>query len=100
MDMKWCKENVPYPSWALGWGSAGTQHSYERFKLSHYGLSSGIEVKAGSKWVAIANPKGSPHMKGSTSTTLSLSDGHFFCELDDPELWELEAVLLTPGTRL
>lgn len=89
-----CALPAPYEAHVLGWGNAGTQHAFEAFRYAPAGFCSAIDVQAGAKLLIIARPKGLLReplpLKASRSVSLS----------DNLSSWDLEAVVLTPGTRL
>lgn len=90
---------VVYPFADLKWGLCGTSGSSSTGHQDPDGHPTGLDVMTGAKWWIIFRPKGSKDFKEFAYVSQYLS-GHFDIDKATCELWDIEAVLLTPGTRL
>lgn len=95
LDMPTCHRDTLYPSQSMRWGLAATSHAHHLWHIDCNGFATVIKVKTGLKWWVVGRPK-------SSSTFSSIS-----CYLDNYELdsindskWDLEAILLLPGSTL
>lgn len=84
------------PAPHLRWGLCATKGASHLWHIDSNGFGTFIDVKTGQKLWIMAHPK-----EGRTfaDITLFLGDGY---QLEEPNegLWDLEAILLEPGTRM
>lgn len=95
-----CDNGLAFPANGVRWGSASMKNAFSRWKIAPNGFGHYIDVKVGSLWVVIGKGKG-----GGDSGWNRLADIHLYGENFDPynvntDVWDLEAVVLTPGMRL
>jgi hypothetical protein len=93
--MPYCGREILYPSSSMRWGLAATTDAHHLYHIDCDGFSTGIKVKAGLKWWVVGRPR-DPSLLSSASVFL---DGF---EVDEPnnDKWDLEGVLLVPGSML
>lgn len=95
VDMPLCNRNVMYPSTSTKWGLAATTGAHHLWHIDCDGFGSVINNKTGFKWWIVGQPM----------------PGHDFSKpseyLDDYDInavndnkWQLEGMLLVPGSRL
>ena len=87
-----------YPAAACRWGLAATSGAYHGFHIDCDGFGTYIEPLTGNKWWIIAKPP-----QGEDFSIFACTDDLFrFVSTDGlaDQGYILEAVLLTPGTRL
>jgi hypothetical protein len=96
IDLPMCGRNVLFPAMSTRWGLAATSGAYHLWHIDCNGFSTYIDTQTGKKWWIVARPKkGSAHF----------SDTELFMkgfDIDGANLnkWDIEAVLLLPGSRL
>ena len=96
VDLPMCGRNILFPVASTRWGLAATAGAHHLWHIDCNGLCTYIDTQTGQKWWIVAWPKqGSAHF---SHTTLYTEDFH----IDGANLdkWDLEAVLLLPGSRL
>jgi hypothetical protein len=91
-------EQVP-PLADIRWGIAGTAGALHWWHLDSNGFGLYTDPKSGLKWWMVGRRPGQGHEFESFSEVSTFLGGY---EVEEPnaELWDLEAVILTPGTRL
>ena len=102
-----CDEKALPPTADIRWGIAATTGALHWWHIDSDGFGTYIDVKTGLKWWIVAKPKkhiplrGSSHYDFSEFASIDLFTQSTY-ELEDPctLVWDLEAVLLSPGTRL
>jgi hypothetical protein len=77
------------------WGLAATAGAMSYFHIDANGLATWIDVKTGSKYWILAKPK-----KPLNFAAISLFTDRYDQEAVNQDKWDLEAVLLLPGSRL
>jgi hypothetical protein len=92
-----CKKRVEYPVVDMVWGLAAMAGAVSYFHIDANGLVTWIDVKTGSKYWILAKPK---PKKTLNFATTSLFTCHYDQEAVNKDRWDLEAVLLLPGSRL
>jgi hypothetical protein len=95
------------PTADIRWGIAATTGAVHWWHIDSDGFGTYIDVQTGMKWWIVAKPKERISFQGSYqydfsefgSINLFTQSGY---ELEKPNtfMWDLEAVALTPGTRL
>lgn len=100
-----CNDQALPPAADIRWGLAATTGALHWWHIDSDGFGTYIDVKAGKKWWVVAKPKGRlPDQVGCDFSDFAhidlFTESHY--EVEDPclTLWDLEAILLTPGTRL
>ena len=82
---------IPPPIGDIRWGIAATLGARTWFHMDSNGFNTFIDVKCGSKaWLCIYDRSG----------RFKLIDAFKDFELDEPGNFQIEVILLTPGTRL
>ena len=82
---------IPPPIGDIQWGLAATPGARTWFHIDSNGFNTFIDVKCGSKvWLCIDDKLG--HFK--------VIDAFKHFKLDEPGDFQIEVILLTPGTRL
>lgn len=92
-----CKKRVEYPVVEMVWGLAATAGAVSYFHIDANGFATWIDVKTGSKYWILAKPK---PKKPLDFAATSLFTCHYDQEAVNEDKWDLEAVLLLPGSRL
>jgi hypothetical protein len=102
-----CDEAVLPPTADIRWGIAATTGAVHWWHIDSDGFGTYIDVKAGMKWWIVAKPKERISFGGSYGHDFSeFASIDLFTrpdyEVEDANIhmWDLEAVMLTPGTRL
>jgi hypothetical protein len=96
VDLPMCGRTVLFPVASTRWGLAATSGAHHLWHIDCDGLCTYIDTQAGLKWWIVARPKnGSTHF---SHTTLFTED--FQINAANLNKWDLEAVLLPPGSRL
>jgi hypothetical protein len=91
-----CKKRVEYPVVETVWGLAATTGAVSFFHLDTNGFATWIDVCAGAKYWILARPK-----KHHDFAKMTLFTKHSYDqEGPNEDYWDLEAVLLLPGTHL
>jgi hypothetical protein len=90
-----CTKWVEYPVVEMVWGLAATVGAVSYFHIDANGFGTWIDVKTGSKYWILAKPK-----KPLDFAAVSLFTDHYDQEDTNMHKWDLEAVLLLPGSRL
>jgi hypothetical protein len=82
------------------WGLAATTGAISWWHVDSNGFGTYVDTKAGLKWWIVARRKGRGHSFESFSEVETFFGRGY--EVDQPNLekWDLEAVVLPPGTRL
>ena len=80
----------------IRWGLAATAGAISWSHVDSNGFGTYIDVKAGSKWWIVARRKGGQH----SFDVESFFNGDHEEDQVNMDRWDLEAVILTPGTRL
>ena len=78
------------------WGLAATKGAVHWWHIDSDGFGTYLDVVTGKKWWIVAKEKNNAPTFGSTSLFL----GEYELEEPNVDLWDLEAILLQPGTRL
>ena len=83
----------------LHWKLAATKDAYHVWHLDSDGCATFVNVVSGSKWWIVARPKGTLDCDTFNTTSLFV---HKDFHLDSPctDLFDVEAVLLQPGSQL
>lgn len=87
-----------YPTTSTRWGIAATSGSYHRWHVDTDGFGTWLDCKTGGKVWFIAIPKAGNGFTQFAARDLFQAD--YSMESNNLHLWNVEAVLLTPGTRL
>jgi hypothetical protein len=102
-----CNESTLPPTADIRWGLAATAGAIHWWHIDSDGFGTYIDVKAGMKWWIIAKPKRRISFQASSQYDFSeFARIDLFTaptyEMEEPctSMWDLEAILLTPGTRL
>ena len=96
VDLPMCNRTVSFPMASTRWGLAATSGAHHLWHIDCNGFCTYIDTQTGSKWWIVAKPKpGSLHFSEATLFT-----EEFDINKANLEKWDLEAVLLLPGSRL
>lgn len=95
LDLPFCGRNISFPAMSCRWGLAATSGAFHLWHTDCNGFSTYIDTQVGYKWWVIARPKQPSDFSGT-----SLFTQEFELNEANGELWDLEAVLLVPGSRL
>lgn len=102
-----CKDLELPPTANIRWGLAATTGALHWFHIDSDGFGTYIDVQTGMKWWIVGKPK--KHISSEASSPYDFSEfariGLLMesgFELEEPctSIMDLEAILLTPGTRL
>jgi hypothetical protein len=91
-----CDGDGPTPASHLRWGLCATKGASHLWHIDSNGFGTFIDVKTGQKWWIVACPK---EERMFADTKLFLGD-KYEVERPNEDLWDLEAILLEPGTRM
>ena len=86
-----CKHELSLPIQGIRWGHCATSGAFQGFHINNDGRGKFIDVLHGSEWYIIAS-----HLHGLNE----FPDDDFDFQKATDYVWELEAVMLVPGTRL
>jgi hypothetical protein len=96
MDEPLFANEVHMPTSNTRWGHASTCGAFEGFQLVGEGFGLCVDILNGARWWIVARP--SPQWPSGLSSVDSFLSHEFLDNgMGD---WELEAILLVPGTRL
>lgn len=98
IGLPFCGSEVHLPEQWLTWSTVSTEGAYQPWKIVNNGLSLYLKVVVGCELVMIAKPRansgplgfGRPSLYGTPFTPIG----------ENSELWDVEYVLLCPGTEL
>lgn len=96
VDDPYCKRSVGFPSSDMYWGLAATSNSFHYFHIDTDGVSTHLAPQTGSKYWVMARPKPGR----SFAETDIYVDSNYAIDETNVDLWDIEAILLTPGTCL
>ena len=82
------------------WGLAATAGALSWWHLYSNGFGTYVDTKAGLKWWIVAQRKGDGHSFETISAVDTFCDIRYEVEEPNEEIWDLEAVILPPRTRL
>lgn len=94
-----CNDSKPIPADTLRCGFVATKGSFPGWKLSPNGFGVYFDVKVGSLLLVIAKPKGDGKI-WNRFTHINMFVNNFHPHEPNTGLWDLEGVVLTPGTRM
>lgn len=98
-----CNDLVLPPTADIRWGLAATTGALHWWHIDSDGFGTYIDVKTGMKWWIVARPK-QPTLSHDDFALFARSDifmsSSYQMEAPCTSMWDLEAILLTPGTRL
>lgn len=97
--LPFCHNQLSIPSDSLRWGSASTKGYFSAWQLAPNGFGCYIDVKVGALLIVIAKPKGD-QQNWNRFTSIDLFGNNFQRHGSNTGLWDLEGVVLTPGTRM
>ena len=96
VDLPMCSRSISFPIASTRWGLAATSGAHHLWHIDCDGFGTYIDTQTGTKWWIVAKPKcGSMHF---SEQTLFTKD--YDLNKANLEKWDLEAVLLLPGSRL
>jgi hypothetical protein len=95
IDMPMCNRDVIYPSPSMKWALAANSNAYHAWHIDCDGFGTVIKVAAGMKWWLVAKPK-----LGSSFSGISLFMKNYDLSAINNDKWDIEAILLTPGSTL
>lgn len=99
-NRSYCLPANPFPVESVRWGSASTKGSITGWKLAPHGFGHYIDVKVGSLLLIIAKSRPNDREAGKRFTDINLFANNFRPDKPNTDLWDLEAVVLMPGTRM
>jgi hypothetical protein len=97
---KGCSQEETPPLASIRWGLAATAGALSWIHLDSNGFPTYIDIKAGFKWWIVLRRKGEAHFFESVSDVFGFFEGNYDVDKPNHDKWDLEAVLLPPGTRL
>jgi hypothetical protein len=97
--MNFCPADQPLPIGDIRWGLAATAGALSWWHTDSNGFATYLDSRAGKKWIIVGR------RKFNDSTLESFSEVDIFLnkfEIEQPnaDRWDLEAMILAPGTRL
>lgn len=95
--LKLCKRSDRFPNTAMRWGLVSTADTYSVWHIDCDGFATVIEVQTGCKLWVLARPKAGKSFSSFSNIQTFLD---FDPEATNENLWDCEAILLTPGTQL
>lgn len=93
----WAKKAIPIED--IRWGLAATTGAFHHWHVDSDGFGTFIDLIAGSKWWIVARPIGDLKHDWSTGTSW-LKNKAFDLDRDGKGMFDVEAILLQPGSRL
>ena len=96
VDLPMCSRTISFPMASTRWGLAAISGAHHLWHIDCNGFCTFIDTQAGAKWWIVAKPKnGLAHFSQASLFTEEY-------EIDEANLekWDLEAVLLLPGSRM
>ncbi|KAJ3507190.1 hypothetical protein NLJ89_g6444 [Agrocybe chaxingu] len=98
VGLKLCKRTDRFPSAAMRWALVSTSGAHSPWHVDCDGLCTMVRVQSGCKWWVIARPKEELHLEAFCDVDTYLNS--FDIESANNDRWDLEAILLTPGSTL
>ena len=95
LDLPFCGRNIGFPAMSSRWGLAATAGAFHLWHTDCNGFATYIDTQTGYKWWVLAQPK-----QPSDFADTSLFTEKFAVDAPNGDVWDMEAVLLTPGSRL
>jgi hypothetical protein len=96
VDLLMCSHTISFPIASTRWGLAATSGAHHLWHIDCNGFCTFIDTQTGAKWWIVAKPKdGSIHF---SAATLFTED--FDIDKANLEKWDLEVILLLPGSRM
>jgi hypothetical protein len=96
VDLPMCGRAISFPMASTRWGLAATSGAHHLWHIDCNGFCTYIDTQTGMKWWIVAKPKlGSMHFSDATLFT-----EQYDISAANLEKWDLEAVLLLPGSRM
>jgi hypothetical protein len=94
VDLPMCGRNILFPVTSTRWGLAATAGAHHLWHIDCNGFGTYIDTQTGQKWWIVARPK--PDSDRFSHPTLFTEEFH----IDGANFnkWDLEAVLLLPGS--
>lgn len=100
-DTAFCKADQLFPGDDLRWGLAATSGALHWYHIDSDGFGTFVDVKTGKKYWMCGRPK---HSQGIDSKPFSgistFINESYDVNIPSTDRWDIEAVVLTPGTRL
>lgn len=96
LDDPYCSRSNLLPLSDLSWGLAATAHCFHYFHIDADGFGTHVASKTGTKYWVVAKPKPG---KSFAATDMFINGDYAIDEMNT-ELFDVEAVVLTPGTCL
>lgn len=93
-----CMRKGPFPDPDMYWALMALKHARHLFHIDADGLATFIDPQTGAKYWLVARLK--PGILGTFSKTELYVNGGYEIDSINLDLWDVEAVLLTPGSRL
>ena len=95
IDMPLCGRSILFPASGTRWGIAASSGAHHLWHTDCNGLCTYIDTQTGCKWWVLARPR-----VPSDFSDTSLFTAGFAVDRDNGDIWVLEAIPLTPGSRL
>ena len=95
VNLPMCAHTILFPVMSTRWGLAATSGAHHLWHIDCNGFCTYIDTGTGLKWWIVVRPK-----IGSDFTQTSLFTEEFHIDAANLDKWDLEAVLLVPGSRL
>jgi hypothetical protein len=101
IDRPYCKRVEQVPTTDIRWAIAGTSEAYSKFHIDTAGFLTFVVPDSGLKLWVLATPKDNENRRpfeqmGNVDILLD----HFDLDMPNPEFWDFDLVVLTPGTML
>ena len=95
-----CGDDKALPLGDIRWGIAATTGALHWWHLDSEGFGTYIDTRAGLKWWIVGRRKGTAHKFESFGEIDTFFNDRYDMEKPNLDLWDLEAVILPPNTRL
>ena len=95
-----CGDDKALPLGDIRWGIAATTGALHWWHLDSEGFGTYIDTRAGLKWWIVGRRKGIAHNFESFGEINTFFSERYDMEQPNLDLWDLEAVILPPNTRL
>ena len=95
-----CGDDKALPLANIRWGIAATTGALHWWHLDCEGFGTYVDTRAGLKWWIVGRRKGTEHNFESFGEIDTFFSKRYDMEQPNLDLWDLEAMILPPNTRL
>jgi hypothetical protein len=95
VNMPLCNRNIMYPSSSMKWGLAAMAETHHLWHIDCDGLGTVIKNQTGFKWWIVGQP-----LPGHDFSKLSQYLDKYNINTVNGDKWQLEEMLLTPGSMM